>query len=401
MTEEQQSSPHSGTVIDAKEAIFDKIFRENQQLREKNYELEQTLAHFEKLAQEREEQQKKFELVEENILKSDGDLYSLLERLSQLMAEAFAIPMVSITLIENQPDLPTTVLPLFGGAAPVFIPPDEPVAGLNFISAADYQRLFPYHRPLVTRQPEDLLRKFFPAEHSQEPGSTAFIPLIRREQAIGLLNMASPDPDKFIPGTATDAVESLGRKLAIVIENTLLTAKLERMLRTDQLTGLLNRRTLDEILPLEFTRAQRYRQPLSLVMIDLDDFKPVNDTYGHPAGDRVLAAVGRLIRDNLRRHDFGLRYGGDEFTLILPSTNQRQAREVIDKLTRLAAATEIEVAPGTCVTIQMSAGLATHSEPELNKQESDSENNPEYDDYEALKVAADQDLYRVKKQRKN
>ncbi|NPA25888.1 MAG: sensor domain-containing diguanylate cyclase [Deltaproteobacteria bacterium] len=381
---ENNDSNQKHTVIDAKKAIFEKIFNENQELREKSYELSRTLANFEQLAQEREEQHKRFELLEENILQSSGNLINVLDNLSRIMAREFEIPYVSITLLESRQeefDDGITVLP--------DQEPDTPYPSLNFISENDYLELFPYHRPLVTRQLEAFLEKFFElGEDDPAIASAAFIPLLCRGQAIGILNMASPDPEKFIPGTATDAVESLGRKLAIVIENSILTARLQKLLRTDQLTGLFNRRTLDEILPIEFARAQRYDQPLTLVMIDLDDFKTINDTYGHPAGDLVLQETGRLIRENLRRHDIGLRYGGDEFTLILPSTDYQQGLKVIDKLTRIAAETEIALDPESGIRISLSAGLATCPDERIS-------------DVEELKKAADDNLYKIKSQKKS
>ncbi len=380
---ENNNSNQKHTVIDAKKAIFEKIFNENQELREKNYELSRTLANFEQLAREREEQHKRFELLEENILQSSGNLVSVLDNLSRIMAREFAIPYVSITLLESRQE------EFDDGIATL---PDRersiPYPSLNFIPENDYLELFPHHRPLVTHRPEAFLEKFFALEEGDQAiASAAFIPLLSRGQAIGVLNMASPDPKKFIPGTATDSVESLGRKLAIVIENSILAAQLQKLLRTDQLTGLFNRRTLDEILPIEFARAQRYKQPLTLVMIDLDNFKTINDTYGHQAGDLVLQETGRLIRENLRRHDIGLRYGGDEFTLILPSTNYQQGLRVIEKLTRIATQTEIRLNPKNGIRISLSAGLATCPDERISN-------------VEEFKKTADDNLYQVKSQKK-
>lgn len=375
------------TVIDAKKAIFDKIFKENQDLREQNYELSHKLKNFEALARQRAKQHNNFENLEEVILKA-GDLHSMTSQLQVKLKEDFAIPIANLSLIESvKNSIGLELQEIFESTNQD--PKNSTVQPIAFINETEYQRLFPNHLPLVTKCPEPiLLEQFGPLNKGIEIASSAFIPLISRGRAIGTLNMASPDPEKFIPGTATDAVESLGRKLATIIENALLTAQLQKLLRTDPLTGLYNRRTLDEVLPVEFARAQRYSHPLSLIMIDLDDFKLVNDHYGHPAGDLVLEETGTLISNNLRQHDIGLRYGGDEFTIILPDTNNKQGRAIVNKICKLAKAARIEVAPKQNIAIKLSLGLATFHNDSLK-------------DAEALKSAADKALYKNKQNKKS
>ncbi len=378
--------PQKSTVIDVRKAIFDKIFKENQELRDHNQELIRTLSNFEELAGEREAQHKRFENLEESILKA-VDLNNMTHELQRKLTDEFTIPVANIALIES-------VKNTIGLEVQEILESSDNdqesnlSSAMTFISELDYNRLFPRHHPLITAHPDPVLLALFePLDQTDKIASSAFVPLISRNRAIGTLNLASPDPQKFTPGSATDAVESLGRKLATVIENNLLMAQLQKLLRTDQLTGLYNRRTLDEILPIEFARAQRYSRPLSLIMIDLDDFKLVNDHYGHLAGDQVLAETGSLINSNLRQHDIGLRYGGDEFTIILPDTNHQQGRTVITKLMKIAAATKVQVEPDTHLQIQLTAGLATYLDGPAT-------------DAEALKKTADKDLYRNKEKKK-
>ena len=380
------NTPQKSTVIDAKKAIFDKIFKENQELREQNYELSHTLKNFEELAQEREDQHKRFADLEESILKAD-DLYSMISEIKKKLAADFAIPMANLSLIENVKNS-FDFEEIF--APEIYSQTENTNTVLTFINEADYNRLFPQHYPLVTEHPDPkLLTLLTPLTQPTEIiASSAFVPLISRGRAIGTLNMASSDPEKFIPGTATDAVESLGRKIATVIENSILTAQLQKLLRTDPLTTLYNRRTLDELLPVEFARAQRYAHPISLIMIDLDDFKFVNDRYGHPAGDQVLTEIGLLIKSNLRQYDIGIRYGGDEFTIILPNTNYQQGQAVIEKITKLAAAAEVKIGNEIIIKIKLSTGLATYP------------NTIQATDYENLIKAADKELYKNKEAKK-
>lgn len=115
-------------------------------------------------------------------------------------------------------------------------------------------------------------------------------------------------------------------------ENARLMAEIQRLAVTDSLTGLYNRHKLNEVLETEVERARRYGRPLSLLMIDLDDLKRINDTHGHLAGDEVLKSLARIIRSRLRRVDIATRFGGDEFVIILPEADLNEARTVADRI---------------------------------------------------------------------
>jgi len=114
--------------------------------------------------------------------------------------------------------------------------------------------------------------------------------------------------------------------------------RLERLASLDALTGVGNRRLFDEALALETERARRYGVPLSLVLVDLDDFKRINDTRGHAAGDEVLREVARALRERVRGADVVARFGGEEFAIILPHTGLEQARRFAERLRRTLAA---------------------------------------------------------------
>lgn len=113
----------------------------------------------------------------------------------------------------------------------------------------------------------------------------------------------------------------------------------------DELTGLYNRREMDRLLKAEANRCQRYNHPLALVVFDIDQFKPVNDTYGHLAGDQVLRAIAQLLTHNLRSPDSIARYGGDELVLILPETSEKSALLVAERLRLAVTAHEFAVGP--------------------------------------------------------
>ncbi|MFO7768149.1 MAG: GGDEF domain-containing protein [bacterium] len=149
--------------------------------------------------------------------------------------------------------------------------------------------------------------------------------------------------------------------------------ELEAMAHTDDLTGLFNRRAILKILEEEFYKARRFGFPLSVAMLDLDSFKPVNDTWGHISGDTVLREVAGMLRTSLRRIDVVGRYGGEEFLCVLPSTpvggayitgermrnRSAQLRFAVDEKDELRLLSGEEAADGEVVTITVSVGVAT------------------------------------------
>lgn len=127
---------------------------------------------------------------------------------------------------------------------------------------------------------------------------------------------------------------------------------------TDSLTGLCNRRALTETLHYEIERAQRYDTDLSLILCDVDNFKPINDTYGHTAGDAALRAVSEALKTSLRKTDILGRYGGDEFMIILPETSLAGAKMLAEKVRLAVSETELSVANNERISLSMSLGVA-------------------------------------------
>lgn len=152
---------------------------------------------------------------------------------------------------------------------------------------------------------------------------------------VGVLAVyGSSSRDPFTPDDLR-LLSLVAAHIASAIENARVLQELQRMAETDQLTGVYNRRYFDLILQREYNRALRYSYPMSLIMLDLDNFKQCNDRFGHTAGDEVLRVVGEVLRKNLRDSDIPARYGGEEFAVILPHTPLTGARVAAERIRKL------------------------------------------------------------------
>lgn len=147
-----------------------------------------------------------------------------------------------------------------------------------------------------------------------------------------------------------------------ITERKRLEANLERLATTDSLTGVLNRRQLTKLADLELERAQRYQHPTSVIMLDIDHFKKINDRYGHAAGDLAIQQTAQTLLENLRNIDYLGRYGGDEFTIVLPETDLERAQQIAERLRTKVEKQSIQSEEKT-IQLSISLGLACVSSP--------------------------------------
>jgi diguanylate cyclase (GGDEF)-like protein len=195
--------------------------------------------------------------------------------------------------------------------------------------------------------------------------ATLFVPLVFKDEVIGCLQLIEKRHARLFSARDRELATTLATLAAVAIQNARLYGSIERLAITDGLTGLYNHRHFYQRLGEEVARAQRYGLLLSLLMIDIDDFKAFNDRHGHRAGDHLLRELGRVLEGQTRRQvDVVARYGGEEFAVILPSTGATEAKDAAGRLRRAISeglpVAEGETRPDVTVSVGV-AGIPDHA----------------------------------------
>jgi diguanylate cyclase (GGDEF)-like protein/putative nucleotidyltransferase with HDIG domain len=204
-----------------------------------------------------------------------------------------------------------------------------------------------------------------PGTPADEPEALISVPLIARGQRKGALNIYRLGEDVTFSQEEFELAQLFGDAAALALDNAQVKARLEHQASTDSLTGLYNHRTFHERLRAELTRASRSRDAVAVLMLDIDDFKRVNDVHGHGSGDQVLTDLAELLRGALRGSDVVCRLGGEEFGVIMPSGDAGDALTLARRLTD--ALDEVEFGPAGKITI--SVGISQGPEHAMNPRE--------------------------------
>ncbi len=220
--------------------------------------------------------------------------------------------------------------------------------------------------------------------NTADGGKPLAIPLGLDGRESGVLYLTPREAD--FSDEARELAHWLGSQASIALENARLHRLVERQANTDGLTELPNRRQFEEALEVEISRAERFGGSLALILGDLDDFKQVNDRYGHQAGDDVLQTFADILRATVREIDLPARYGGEEFAVLLPQTDLDGAHELAERLRRALAARPMSTHPGGLVAVTASFGVAAF---------------PDAPTPASLFASADEALYRAKRAGKN
>ncbi|MFZ3136160.1 MAG: sensor domain-containing diguanylate cyclase [Thermodesulfovibrionales bacterium] len=216
-------------------------------------------------------------------------------------------------------------------------------------------------------------------------GSVVALPLLYEKDLLGIFALLSEKTNAFSPHQI-ELLKVLANQASTSIANARFHAEIERLAVTDGLTGLFNHRHFQERLAQEFNRLERFLDPISLLIIDIDHFKKINDTYGHPVGDSVLKGIAEKIRKTIRNIDVPARYGGEEFAVILPGTNENGAMNMAERLRKAMGTTKFASEKGA-FSVTVSIGVSTFTKEIRSKEE--------------LVETADKALYHAKRNGRN
>ena len=195
---------------------------------------------------------------------------------------------------------------------------------------------------------------------AEPPASYVCVPMMAKGEALGVLHLASDEPGTFSNPDRERLVAAVAEHIALSLANLKLRETLRLQSIRDPLTGLFNRRYMEESLIREVSRCNRHRKPLSVLMLDIDHFKQFNDSFGHEAGDTLLKALGESLRANTRTEDIACRYGGEELTLILPDAGPEDAMRRADQLREAIKQLDVRSRGSTLGAVTVSIGIASN-----------------------------------------
>jgi diguanylate cyclase (GGDEF)-like protein len=195
------------------------------------------------------------------------------------------------------------------------------------------------------------------------------VPLKIHERVIGVIELINSYDEQVFDDVDQSILTAIADFAAIALVNARNFDRINELVVTDDLTGLYNSRHFGQLIESEFLRAQRYHTELSLVFLDLDHLKKINDLHGHLVGSRMLSELGRLIGRNIRDCDWAARYGGDEFVIILPQTGKQQAVSLAEKLLEMMRTTRFFSDDNQEIRLTASFGVATYPQDCGNRVE--------------------------------
>ncbi|MBU0991778.1 MAG: sensor domain-containing diguanylate cyclase [Proteobacteria bacterium] len=326
---------------------------------------------------ENEEITRKFHVVESKIL-SILNFKDFLEGLLTSIRDTFSIPYVWITLIKN-----TEVQELMNNMDGSEMLKER----TNIIDRDYFLNLIENElTPLLANNDLKPFYKLLPPNQKYFLKSIAIAPISLDGEIIGSLNQGDVSAERFDPQIDTSLLAQLAIKVSLCLSNVTAHEKLKYFAYHDSLTELLNRRVMEKVLKREFVRAQRYETVLSVVFMDIDRFKIINDSFGHDIGDHILKYTADILTKMTRDTDVVARFAGDEFVIILPETEAEKASFLMDRIQDSLKKNHYQKDP-LKIEISISFGIASTTDKTINTPE-------------LLLKISDERLYEAKRQKK-
>jgi diguanylate cyclase (GGDEF)-like protein len=300
------------------------------------------------------------------------DIEHLLSKSCMLVQQAFQVSQVAILLKEEE----ELVLRSHHGSLTARVPE----GGKFAVSEGKFGEALTSGKTIVDN---DLVPHTMDFRLYEETRSRVIIPLVSFGQSLGLLLLACGESGCFNPHDLAP-LESVADICATAIQNAYYVERVRQLAYRDGLTGIFNRRFFEMRMTVEIDRAQRFGSGLAVIMIDIDQFKSLNDDFGHLLGDEVLRQVSSMLHQQVRKIDVVCRYGGEEFAILLAQANAKDAFDVADKL---RASVEAWAFPGVPRPVTISAGVAGYPDHGVTRDD--------------LMKAADEGLYAAKQGGRN
>ncbi len=314
--------------------------------------------------------------IEVSIL-STFDFKDLFEKLLLLVEQRFGIPHVWISVIDGE-----HVSDLVRALESSHLLKER----LNIVEKNSLLELIgDGGNPILVNENLKPFYRLLPENQKYFVKSVAVAPLVLDGELIGSLNLGDYSNQRFQPDMDTFFLSQLAVKISICLSNVTAREKLRYLATRDPLTCLLNRREMEEVLAAEFSRAARYGTPVALLFIDCNDFKMVNDSYGHDCGDALLQYLAQQLLQLIRRDDRVFRFAGDEFVVLLPNQTVDKAVYVSDRFRAFLEKNPMKYGDVT-IPISISCGVSSTENPEVTTPA-------------ALLKKADEQLYEVKRQK--
>jgi len=342
----------------------EKIFTPTNISGEKNiHTLKATLAALINKAKHNEKSQSKFHKIELHFLRASS-LSTLYTRLLIELNERFDLELVELILVDKNHDMQGLIKDIYGELRFEnlrYVETQKAIESLYLENKhSEHSSVDNKEYGIALTQDETEIAQIF-TYTKKIPKSAVKLPLTKNGELIGSLHLGSHNIERFTPGLATSFLAHLGAVVSICIENAITQEQFKLLSLVDLLTRTKNRRYFVQSITREIARATRSLSSLSCLFLDLDHFKSVNDTHGHLTGDRALQSVAKAIKPLLRQSDVLSRFGGEEFTVMLPETDQSHAEEIAERIRHSIAQIIIKDDYGQDFKITVSIGISTWS----------------------------------------